>query len=799
MKAKPLILIVDDEPLNVDYLEQELADLDYETVSAGDGQASLEQVAAHKPDMILLDIMMPVMDGFAVLERLKANKRWRDIPVVVISAMNDLDSVVRGIELGAEDYLPKPFDPVLLEARLTAGLEKKRLRDQEVEYLLQVEKLTDAATAVESASFAEAQLQSVAERRDALGNLARVFQRMAREVVAREQRLRQHIEQLKLDVEEQRAAAGETADLYLPMDRRHALARGEDLPEKTMGTALFADLSGFTPLTAVFAEALGKQRGAEEMARVVKRVFSVLIAEVHRYRGSVINFSGDAITCWFDGGDETKRRAVACGLAMQAGMKAFTAVLTPAGSTISLGLKVAVASGPVYRYLVGRPDVQQIEVLAGKTLDELAWVEKMAARDELLVSNTAVSPEMQTVGERADGVAVVCGLATAVAPAPWPELPPLPLTQTRRWLLEPTISALQAGGSQFMAELRSANALFLQFWGLDFDEDDQAGQKLDRFVSWVQGVVGHYGGYILQLTTGDKGSYLYATFGALKAHEDDALRAVLAALDLHRLPQELAFITRLQIGVTNGEMYVGAYGSGTRRTYGALGNKTNMAARLMVAADAGILCDSVVYRATKDRIAYEVLEPIQVKGREELLEVFRPTAVHSGAVHHSQVDQLEPGLQLTLKVGSVLGVRFSLELLTAIYPVETEKKKLDEYAKALVAQGFWERPSAIEYAFVTPFLQEMIYSFMLFAQRRQLHRALAAWYETAVRDNPTSYYAELAHHWQHAEDISQAIHYWEKAGEQARQKGHLEQAMQYYHQALQLEARRGVKTVTIVQ
>ncbi|MCB8984884.1 MAG: adenylate/guanylate cyclase domain-containing protein [Ardenticatenaceae bacterium] len=113
------------------------------------------------------------------------------------------------------------------------------------------------------------------------------------------------------------------------MDRRHALSRGEDLPGQTTGTALFADLSGFTQLTAAFAEALGKQRGAEEMVRVVKRVFSVLIAEVHRYRGSVINFSGDAITCWFNGGEETKRRAVACGLAMQTGMAAFAHILTP--------------------------------------------------------------------------------------------------------------------------------------------------------------------------------------------------------------------------------------------------------------------------------------------------------------------------------------------------------------------------------------------------------------------------------------------------------------------------------------
>ena len=265
MKDKPLILIVDDEPFNVDYLEQELEDLDYDTISAANGQEALDQVAAHAPDMILLDIMMPILDGFGVLERLKANEQWRDIPVVVISAMSDMDSVARGIEMGAEDYLPKPFDPVLLEARLTAGLEKKRLRDIELEYLQQVAILTGAAAAVQDNSFDEHALQPVLERADALGNLARVFQNMAREVHAREQRLRQRIAQLQLDSEESQQAAQEKADRYLPMDRRQALARGEQLPEQTSGAALFADISGFTPLTAQFAASLGRQRGAEEM------------------------------------------------------------------------------------------------------------------------------------------------------------------------------------------------------------------------------------------------------------------------------------------------------------------------------------------------------------------------------------------------------------------------------------------------------------------------------------------------------------------------------------------------------
>ena len=143
--SRPKILIVDDEPYNVDFLEQELDDLGYDTVSAFDGGQALAQVRAQAPDLVLLDIMMPVMDGFAVLERLKSDTTTRDIPVVIISAVNDLSSIVKGIQLGADDYLPKPFEPVILQARIRSGLDRKLRRDLEIEYLRQVERLTAAA------------------------------------------------------------------------------------------------------------------------------------------------------------------------------------------------------------------------------------------------------------------------------------------------------------------------------------------------------------------------------------------------------------------------------------------------------------------------------------------------------------------------------------------------------------------------------------------------------------------------------------------------------------------------------
>jgi phosphoserine phosphatase RsbU/P len=141
--GSPKLLIVDDEPFNIDYLEQELEELACDLISASDGIQALEKVRSESPDLVLLDIMMPGMDGFEVLARLKADPSTRDIPVIVISASSSMQSAVRGIQLGAEDYLPKPFEPTLLKARISSSLEKKRLRDLQQLYLKSLERELD--------------------------------------------------------------------------------------------------------------------------------------------------------------------------------------------------------------------------------------------------------------------------------------------------------------------------------------------------------------------------------------------------------------------------------------------------------------------------------------------------------------------------------------------------------------------------------------------------------------------------------------------------------------------------------
>ena len=130
----PLILVVDDNEMNRDLLSRRLEQQHLRVMTAKDGQQALDMLDHQDFDMILLDIMMPGINGYQVLEQIKANKKLRHIPVIMITALDEMDSIVRCIEAGADDYLPKPFNPVLLKARVNAGLDKKRWHDQEIAY-----------------------------------------------------------------------------------------------------------------------------------------------------------------------------------------------------------------------------------------------------------------------------------------------------------------------------------------------------------------------------------------------------------------------------------------------------------------------------------------------------------------------------------------------------------------------------------------------------------------------------------------------------------------------------------------
>jgi adenylate cyclase len=134
------ILVVDDHELNRDLLRRRLGKQGYDVDTAEDGAVALQMLEKHGYDLVLLDIMMPEKNGYEVLEEMKAHPEWAHLPVIMISALTELDGIARCIEMGADDYLPKPFKSVLLQARVVSCLEKKKFRDQQERWMEQLER-----------------------------------------------------------------------------------------------------------------------------------------------------------------------------------------------------------------------------------------------------------------------------------------------------------------------------------------------------------------------------------------------------------------------------------------------------------------------------------------------------------------------------------------------------------------------------------------------------------------------------------------------------------------------------------
>ncbi len=423
----------------------------------------------------------------------------------------------------------------------------------------------------------------------------------------------------------------ETAAAYIPIDRRLALAAGQDLPEHTQGAALFADISGFTPLTEMLARQLGARRGAEELTQQLNRVYDALITALHHYGGSVLGFSGDAITCWLDGDDGSRGTATA--VAMQTAMQDFSHIQFGA-ETVSLGLKTAVVKGPVRRFIIGDPSYLLLDVMAGQTLHRLAEAEHQAEKGDVIVDapiaqnlgDTLQISEWRTDHDSHESYAVVSGYTAEVPAKPWPTIADDSLTdeQTNSWLLTTVYRRLQAARGAYLAELRPVAALFLRFGGIDYDADPDAPQKLDTYIRGVSQILARYEGSLLQLTIGDKGSYLYASMGAPLAHEDNVDRHLRVAWEIQTLSSQLPFIEPVQIGVTYGRMYAGAYGGSARRTYGVLGDAVNLSARLMQAAQPGqILVNDDAYAKAGNSFLWETLPAIRVKGKSDPIPLNR--------------------------------------------------------------------------------------------------------------------------------------------------------------------------------
>ena len=384
---------------------------------------------------------------------------------------------------------------------------------------------------------------------------------------------------------------------YIPRDRRRALAAGVELPTRVTGSALFADISGFTPLTEALADELGSQRASETLSGHLNRVFHAVIGALDRYGGDVVYFSGDAITCWLDGDDGT--RAVAAGFAMQEAIAREGQITTPGGLFVQLGLKVAIAVGDARRFVVGDPEIQLIEVLAGSIVDRIADAEHEAESGDIVLSPEAafaLAGRVELAGPvTVEGLGRVAQLLVDVPETPPPPEAELSEELARQWLLPAVYDRLSSARGRFLAELRPAFPVFVKFDGIDYDGDEGAIEQLDEFVRGAQRILTDYGGNVLQLTLGDKGAYLYAVVGTPFAHEDDAARACAAALELQRLPETTA-ARHIQIGITNGRLRSGTYGHEARRTFVCLGDAVNLSARLMSRAGWGEIYVSELVR-----------------------------------------------------------------------------------------------------------------------------------------------------------------------------------------------------------
>ncbi len=369
------------------------------------------------------------------------------------------------------------------------------------------------------------------------------------------------------------------AAAYLPMDRRLSLLDGTEIPERSRGAALFADLRGFTALGEALAHALGPAQGAEELNRRISDCFVDLIAALHRYRGAVVSFSGDGLLGVFSGPPNPLARATAAAYAIQAAMAGHP----------DLALRVGLGAGELRRRVLGDPAYGLYDVLDGPALEAA-----LAAMEQ--------APAGGIAGARSPEPAVPC---------PWPDryAEDLPAEVLRPWMPGEIYRRLTEGEAGFVAELRQVVALFIQL-----DCPDAA---LPAQIARIQELLLPYEAWLNQVEVLDKGTVLVVLFGAPVAHGDEPLRAMEAGLALRAAGQTRdAGVVRL--GMSLGALYTGLVGNARRLAYTAYGDEMNVAARLMQAASPGeVLINAALRRAAERRYRFSGLLDIAVKGRAE--------------------------------------------------------------------------------------------------------------------------------------------------------------------------------------
>ena len=291
MKFPANVLVVDDTEMNRDMLCALLEADGHKTAVAENGKLGINALETESYDLVLLDVMMPEMNGYEVLETMKANPRLCDIPVIVLSALDEIGSVVRCIDLGAEDYLPKPFDPVLLRARIGACLEKKRLRDQEVQLRGELEEWNKTL---------EARVKEQVAQLERLGRLKRFFSPQLAELIV----------------------SGD-ADDPLKTHRREL-------------TVVYLDLRGFT----AFAETAEP----EEVMEILHEYHAAMGKLILEYEGTLEHFAGDGMMIFFNDPVPVKNaaeRAIRMTVAMRDKVKELSRNWRKLGHDLDFGVGIA--------------------------------------------------------------------------------------------------------------------------------------------------------------------------------------------------------------------------------------------------------------------------------------------------------------------------------------------------------------------------------------------------------------------------------------------------------------------------
>jgi adenylate cyclase len=285
------ILIVDDDESNRELLARRVSRQGFAAVTAENGRLALDLLRKGAIDLLLLDVMMPEMDGYETLKSMKSDDALRHIPVLMISALDETDSVIRCIELGAEDYLPKPFNPVLLNARIGACMEKKRLRDQEVRH------------ARELAEWNRTLEQRVAEQVAQVERLSRL----------------------------KRFFSPQLAELMVSGGAEDALKT-----HRREITVVFLDLRGFT----AFAETAEP----EEVMGILRDYHAAMGKLVLDYEGTLERFTGDGMMVFFNDPlpvENPAAQAVRMAVAMRDQVEGLSTEWKKRGFDLALGIGVA--------------------------------------------------------------------------------------------------------------------------------------------------------------------------------------------------------------------------------------------------------------------------------------------------------------------------------------------------------------------------------------------------------------------------------------------------------------------------